>query len=230
MKICLNIIATGRYTYFLENVISTARANFFKGSQITYLIHTDSDFFEEKDGIRINKIEFEPWPNPTLKRFHYFLSAENILREHDFCFYIDVDSSFSNSVDIPLDNVEGIISTLHPGYYGTSGTPERNSSSEAYIPEGSKNRYFCGGFFGGKTEDFIIMSREIKKNIDKDLENSIIAVWHDESHLNHYLFNNPPKFILGNYFAISQNQSKKFPNSPIVFLDKNHYQMRNIIP
>jgi hypothetical protein len=139
-----------------------------------------------------------------------------------------VDSLFVNHVDLPLSEKDGIVPTLHPGFYGKKGTPERNPRSKAYLPIDSDNLYFCGGFFGGDSKSFIEMSKEIKKNIDEDLSAGIIAKWHDESHLNHYLFYNPPKHTLGNHFAISESEKQQFPNSPIIFLDKNHKEIRSI--
>jgi len=194
-------------------------------------LYTDSEKFlaEKRDNLFPIRIKNEPWPNPTLKRFHYFLSAEEIIESSDFSFYIDVDSLFVNKVDLPLERMSGIIPTLHPGFYGRVGTPERNPESKAYIPLESKNLYFCGGFFGGDSGSFIEMSKEIRKNIDLDLERGIIAIWHDESHLNHYLFNNPPKFIINNHFAIPEHERDQYPNSPVVFLEKDHELMREKI-
>jgi hypothetical protein len=228
MKICLNIIATGKYPIFLDRLLESSVRNFFPGHEIIYLIHTDSTRKWDSHNVILNIIENEPWPNPTLKRFHYFLLLEKIIENSDFTFYIDVDSLFLNIIDLPLNEMNGIIPTLHPGFYGKVGTPERNPRSKAYLPVDSDNLYFCGGFFGGDSKSFIEMSKTIKKNIDDDLDAGIIAKWHDESHLNHYLFKNPPKHILGNNFAISENQISKFPNSPIVFLDKNHQAMRSL--
>jgi histo-blood group ABO system transferase len=199
------------------------------GHDVKISLYTDSEKFltQTRDNIFTIRIENEPWPNPTLKRFHYFLLAEKIIESSDFSFYIDVDSLFVNRVDLHLEQMSGIIPTLHPGFYGTVGTPERNPESKAYIPPSSKNLYFCGGFFGGDSESFLNMCHSIKKNIDEDLDNGIVAVWHDESHLNNYLFYNPPKNILGNRFATEEKNRGEFPNSPLIFLDKNHLEMRS---
>ena len=227
MKICLNLIATGRYVDFLDPLIESAEKNFFPGNDVSYIIHTDNtDRHFAKNSI-VNKIDFEPWPNPTLKRFHYFLMKEDEISKSDFCFYVDVDSLFVNIVNIPLSEMSGIIPTLHPGFYGTYGTPERRPESKAYIPPGSNNLYFCGGFFGGDSESFLKMCHSIKKNIDEDLDNGIVAIWHDESHLNHYLFHNSPKNIIGNYLAIEEKKIKGNPESFLIFLDKNHSELRS---
>jgi hypothetical protein len=229
-SIVINIIATGKYEIYADPLIESIEKFFMPGHDIKIILYTDSRKFIEnlRNNLSVIQIENEPWPNPTLKRFHYFLLGEKIIENSDFTFYIDVDSLFVNHVDLPLSEMDGIIPTLHPGFYGKVGTPERNPRSKAYLPVDSDNLYFCGGFFGGDSKSFIEMSKEIKKNIDEDLSAGIIAKWHDESHLNHYLFYNPPKHILGNNFAIPENQISEFPNSPIVFLDKNHQAMRSL--
>jgi hypothetical protein len=228
MKISLNLIATGKYKDFLNPIIESSIENFFPGHDISFIVHTDSEGTNLPENSEINKIDFEPWPNPTLKRFHYFLMKEEEILRSDFSFYVDVDSLFVNPVTLPLSEMTGIIPTLHPGFYDKVGTPERNPESKAYIPIEDKNLYFCGGFFGGDSVSFIEMSKIIRSNIDEDLSRGIIAIWHDESHLNHYLFHNPPGNILSNNFAISEKHRGEFPNSPLIFLDKNHSEMRGI--
>ena len=227
MRIGLNLIATGKYIDFLNPIIESANKNFFPGEEVFYVIHTDNTSRDFPFNSIVNKIDFEPWPNPTLKRFHYFLMKEEELSRLDFCFYVDVDSLFVNPVNISPEEMSGIIPTLHPGFYGTSGTPERRPESKAFIPHGTNNLYFCGGFFGGDSISFLEMSRVIKKNIDEDLKNNIVAIWHDESHINNYLLYNTPKNILTNRFAVEEKNRSNFPNAPLIFLDKNHTEMRS---
>jgi histo-blood group ABO system transferase len=63
------------------------------------------------------------------------------------------------------------------------------------------------------------MSEKISKNIELDLGDGIIAIWHDESHLNKYFMDNPPDSILGVGFSCPSEY--EYSNSPtIVFLDK----------
>ena len=158
MRIGLNLIATGKYVDFLDPIIESAVNNFFPNEDVSYIIHTNQTDRDFHKNCIVNKIDSEPWPNPTLKRFHYFLMKEDVIRGLDFCFYVDVDSLFVNPVDLPLKEMHGIIPTLHPGFYGTSGTPERRPESKAYIPPGSNNLYFCGGFFGGDKDSISQMN------------------------------------------------------------------------
>lgn len=201
--------------------MESARRFFMTDSDIKFIIYTDSDLeFSGNDWIKI-RIEHEPWPAPTLKRFHYFLKASKEILESDLSFYIDVDSVFIKEIkysDFDFNGFNEMVGTVHPGFDGTIGTPERNPLSQAYIGIPEKNIYYCGGFFGGASNKFISVSKDISEKIDTDLDNEIMPIWHDESHLNRYFFNNPPKITLANQFASSEN--KIFETTKIVFLDK----------
>ena len=52
---------------------------------------------------------------------------------------------------------------------------------------GRPNRGDFKGVFG--------YARQLKKNIDDDLDKGIVAVWHDESHLNRYILKKNPKLL-----------------------------------
>jgi len=228
IKVTLNLIATNGYTVYLKDIIESAKKHFMRDAELSFIIYTNSINIDQTDNIKIVNIEDEHWPGPTLKRFHYFCKAWNIIEKSDFSFYIDVDSSFRKDFGladldkiIPLKNIK-MIGTLHPGYYGKQGTPERRVNSTAYISEGTNNRYFCGGFIGGKSSDFLDTARRLRDNIDIDLGNGIIAVWHDESHINNYFFESQPSLVLGEGFSCPEERLGQgvFSDPTILFLNK----------
>lgn len=224
MKICLNLIATNKYLSFLDLICPSIEEYFFPGSELTVLVHTNLDLPDLSKYSKIkfvkNNIDHEPWPFTTLRRFQYFLSSRDTLEEHDYCFYVDVDSLFIGEISKPLLPEKGMIGTIHPCLFQGPGTPERNPESKAYIPHEANNRYFCGGFFGGKTGDFIKTSEFIFQNIEDDLSRGMIAIWHDESHLNRYFFENFPQVVLEPPFAVAENMTLRLPDSKVLFLDK----------
>jgi histo-blood group ABO system transferase len=165
-------------------------------------------------------VDHNPWPSSTLHRFKFFNECEELISNYDYSFYIDADSLFVGQIN-PEDILSNIIGTLHPYLGNGEGTPERNPNSTAYITNGESNQYFCGGFFGGISSEFLNLSRTIESNINKDLKNGIIAIWHDESHLNRYFLNNTPTLILPLGYAADENH--KHDHSKIFFLDKRKY-------
>jgi len=225
-KILLNLIATNKYISFLDVICPSIEELFFPECEVTVLVHTNLDLpdvLERYKRINFlkNHIDHENWPFTTLKRFHYFLKSKDLLSQQDYCFYIDVDSKFIKSVTDSLLPESGMVGTIHPCLFNGPGTPDRNPNCLAYIPLGSNNRYFCGGFFGGSSGKFIEMAERIKNNIDQDLSNDIIALWHDESHLNRYFFDNPPSKILDHPFAVAENLTQEQESSGVMFLDKS---------
>ena len=227
MKIAINIIATNKYLDFLENIVKTIDNHFFPESDVSVIVHTNleiPDSLEKYSRLNFvkNTITHEPWPFTTLRRFDYFLRTKESLKENDYCFYIDVDSLFIRDIYENILPSRGIIGTIHPCLYSGNGTPDRNQQSKAFIPYGANNRYFCGGFFGGSSEEFIEMSEIIKSNIEDDLSRNIMALWHDESHLNNFLYYNPPSMILEHPFAIAESyETPDDEITKILFIDKS---------
>lgn len=226
-KTLLHVISTGKYFKYIPGILESSKNNFLPDTELKIVIYTDSQqILDSKDNRIIGiKIDHEPWPYPTLKRFHYFSLALDHIEKSDYSFYIDVDSFFRKKIDLDilgLSNSNGIVGTLHPGYYGTCGTPERRKESTAYIPNSCLSNYYCGGFFGGNSENFIKLVNRLKKNIDEDLSKGIIAVWHDESHLNRYFLENPPIKSMGIGFSSPEEHVGKneFIDPYIVFINK----------
>lgn len=102
------------------------------------------------------------------------------------------------NADILPSAGEGLVCALHPlmSKADNKSYPyERDSGSLAYIPMGSGKVYVQGALIGGTSKAFLDMSRQLKKNIDDDLDKGIVAVWHDESHLNRYILEKNPKLL-----------------------------------
>jgi histo-blood group ABO system transferase len=228
-KIILHIIATGKYYIYIDGIIRSASKYFLKDTDLTFIIYTDWHGAKDLKGesIVVREIKHEPWPSPTLKRFHYFLLSEDLMLGSDYSFYIDVDSEFLRDISLNtlgLSDKTGMSGTLHPGFINKKGTPEYRKNSTSYIEPGKNTHYFCGGFFGGSSLEFIQMSKTIKNNIEEDLKNGIIAIWHDESHLNRFFLDNPPISILGAGFSSPEEQIGEDPmffDPYISFLNKN---------
>jgi histo-blood group ABO system transferase len=229
MKICILTIATNKYIQFVEKLYDTIEENFLNGHEINGLIFTNHEC-ETSDNIKISQIGHEPWPIPTLKRYNYFVQEKEHILKYDYCFYLDADMRIDSKVG---DEVLGdLVATIHP--YKFFEKPEqfsyeRRPESLAYIPVGEGKHYFAGGFNGGKTEKFIEMSEVIADRVNKDMENGIIAVWHDESHMNRYLIDNPPTTILNPSYCFAEEFiGTEYPFDPkIIALKKNHNELRS---
>lgn len=226
-SIVLNVIATNKYISFLEDLSKSVSQFFFKNYQVTIIVHSNLNLEDKlvnsyKHIIFVhNFIDHEAWPFTTLKRFHYFLKAKEEILRSDYSFYIDVDALFIGEINTKILPDSGMFGTIHPCLKEGCGTPERNPDSKAYIPFGSNNRYFCGGFFGGSSDEFIRMSESIYADIEDDLSRGIIAIWHDESHLNRYFYHHPPALVFDNPFAIAENITDIKNDSAVLFLDKS---------
>lgn len=225
MKIGLLTLATNKYTNFVNRLYASADKHFCCEQEVTYFLFTNKTDFvpETKRNCKVLHIEHEPWPMITLKRYHSFCRYEQELLQMDYVYYCDADMLFVNTVgnEILSDKVV----TTHPGFYNKPRklfTYDNNPKCKAYIPPNAGKKYYAGGFNGGKTQQFMKMSRHIMNNINDDLSKGIIAKWHDESHLNHY-FNiiERPSLELNPSYCYPESWNIPFEKK-LLALDKNH--------
>ena len=66
------------------------------------------------------------------------------------------------------------------------GSWESNASSSAFVTRKSRTQYFCGGTWFGKRGSILDLLNILSKQVESDLQNNLIANWHDESHLNRW--------------------------------------------
>lgn len=69
---------------------------------------------------------------------------------------------------------------------GSLGAWETNKKSAAYTKRKDRNNYVCGGTWMGSRESIIKLVRELSQKVEEDQARDVIALWHDESHLNRW--------------------------------------------
>lgn len=224
-KIGLLIIATNKYTRFIQPLIESADNYLLKDQDVTYFIFTDKELnIKSRRNIEYIKVEHEPWPWMTLGRYNIFFDNRKYLENMNYLYYCDADMLFFSDVgeEIICDRV----ATVHPGFIGTRGTPETNKKSLACVNENEPMIYFAGGFNGGSKNEYLKMASVLSKNILEDYRNGIIAIWHDESHMNRYFIDNPPSKILDPSYCYPESWNLPFEKR-LLALDKNHDEVRS---
>jgi hypothetical protein len=204
----LLVIATGeRYHRFIEPLLESARKYFVPHDSV---LLTDLQTRSSATTQIIKKAL--GFPGETLNRYNTVVEYYNVLLKYKHVFYVDVDALFVAPVDPSILVEHGLVATLHPGFVGTEGTPERRKASRAYIELGSDNNYYCGGFNGGSTVAYLNMAAELAVDIEIDKENGITAIWHDESMINRYLYEHPPTLTLSpSYCSVEGSPDPRYP-------------------
>ncbi len=210
MKTALLLIATGeRYWKYIDPLLASARTYFVPHTPILWSDRTN--YYQLPTFSKKN----EGYPDTTLRRYHTFLEQSRTLACYDFLFWCDIDMLFVSPIKEEDIFADGLVATLHPGYIGKTGTPERRLESTAFLPPDAQNKYFCGGFNGGTTESFLTMAERISEDINMDKSRGVTAVWHDESHLNRYLHYNPPARILGPEYCYPEGCNGQYAGARI---------------
>lgn len=196
MKIAIIYICTGRYDVFWDDFYKSSEKYFYPEIEKHYFVFTDS-----KRMIELKETNVHPyyqcksgWPYDTLLRFNWICTIQDILTTYDYCYFCNANSLFlkevnNNIIPLPTAKIPLIFSIHVRGYEDTTGSsasPERNPNSTAYVSEGTPCRAHSGGFWGGLSDDVLRMCRTLRDRIAQDLNNGIIAIWHDQSHLIKY--------------------------------------------
>lgn len=196
-RIGILYLCTGPYVAFWKEFFESFERNFLPDTEKHYYVFTDSEHIDYEDIDRVNRyfLEPQPWPLVTLLRFQTFLRIEGELNQNDFLMFSNanmacISTVFENEFLPDSKQDERLCFTIHPGYYQKPmyRVPyDRNPKSKAYVPYNKGNQYVIGAMFCGETHAFLEMSRTMRDRINEDLKRNVIARWHDESHINHYI-------------------------------------------
>ncbi|RIY32709.1 hypothetical protein CKF54_04445 [Psittacicella hinzii] len=238
-KVALVSINTGAYDTYFKVLFPYFYTNFLPDCELTFVVFTDSSELEElyryNPIVKIIKTPYEAWPGATLKRFHYFSQASSHLEQFDYIFFANANYYCKNKIlasELLLPEGEkGLIFVEH---FGQNHLPERlrsyerNPASLAYIPEEQATTYVAGAFYGGTAQEFLTMAKTLAQRVDQDLANGIIAIWHDESHLNCYALQIgyqakvlPPRYLVPQEYYFASSYIGERQDWPCVLLNKN---------
>jgi hypothetical protein len=74
---------------------------------------------------------------------------------------------------------------------GGIGAWETNEESQAFVARGKRAKYVAGGLWFAKSRIFANAVTELASQVEKDRrDKEIVAIWHDESHLNSWITKN----------------------------------------
>lgn len=198
MKISICFIGTSKYINFLPNYYENVHKYFLPGVEKQFLVFTDGEGNFPND-IKIFPQEHLDWPFITLKRFEFIQRAEKYINDSDLFVFLDADALVVDKIsedeflfDKPFFGVHHPCHFLQmPPHNKFPGAFETDKNSIACINSNDNlSVYYQGCFWGGKSPKIMEMINELSNRVNIDLENNVIAKWHDESHLNKFFIEN----------------------------------------
>lgn len=230
IKVAILYICTGKYEVFWKDFFNSYEENFLPNTSKEYFVFTDAEkLYRENECDRIHKIYQERlgWPDDTLMRYHMFDTISDRLVLFDYIFFMNANCKCVTRIGerefLPAE--KDIVVVQHPGTYRKTPrqfTYDRNPKSTAYIKRGQGQYYVCGGINGGKAATYIELIKELKKNVDIDKENNVVARWHDESHINRYILEHDNWMILPPSYCYAEGWDLPF-EVKILVRDKSKY-------
>ena len=196
-KVGMLYICTGKYTVFWPEFYESAEKYLLKDCEVHYFVFTDAATLPGGDNPRVHICAQEAysWPFATLRRFEIFLKQEQALKAFDYIFFFNANAEFMQPVTREMllpraEKGEHLLVVQHPSFYAKPNyefTYDRNPRSTACIPYGLGKYYVCGGVNGGEAAAFLQLCHTLDARIRRDLQRSVIALWHDESQINRYI-------------------------------------------
>lgn len=229
MRIAILYICTGKYHVFFDDFYKSCECFFLPNVEKTYFVFSDHSELADVEHVKFYFKECEGFPNDSLFRFRTFLLAEKELQEYDYVFFFNSNILFVALVDDSiLPGVkDGYLCCLDADYDKVYPNPcfypyERRKQSNAYVPRGKKTyRYYHAGVNGGRSKEYLEMCRTLKENIEEDNKKGIIALYHDESHINKYFTEHNCMGLHEEYGTAEGSPNQK--NAKIIIVDKTKY-------
>jgi len=201
-KVAILYIALGRYTVFWKEFFESCE-DMLMNCEKHYFIWTDNPeselIYADRANVTVIPTQKKGWPFDSLLRFQMFTDKKKELSRFDYVFFFNANFKFYNPTDLseiaPREWNDGLVAGIHPSIltHDISNPDflpyERRPESTAGVPFGQGKYYVCGAFNGGTSAAFLEMCQTLMTNVQTDLNQDIIALVDDESHLNAYMVN-----------------------------------------
>ena len=204
MKIAILYIGIGDYVMFWKEFYLSCERNFLPNCEKEYYVFTDAEIIYAEDNPAVYKF-FQKnlgWPGNTLFRFNIFEREIDNYGQYDYIFFVNANAKVEREIGEEILAEKKLIVAQHPAFWSKSPNEypyDRNKDSMAYIPYGMGTDYVMGAFNGGSSEAYIEMIRTLANNTNIDWGKNIVALWHDESHLNKYILSHSYKLLSPEY-------------------------------
>ncbi|XP_029358780.1 alpha-1,3-galactosyltransferase 2-like [Echeneis naucrates] len=204
-SVALTVFAVGRYLdAYLKTFLNSSERYFMPGLPVAYYVFTDlpekvlAIRLTPQRRLRIIKVErHSRWQDISMMRMKTISDIiESEIRHyytHVFCF--DVDQVFTGRFG--SEALGDSVALLHAYYYNVAKafyTYDNNPKSQAYMENG--DFYYHAAVFGGSWKSVKALTDSCYQSILVDKERNVEALWHDESHLNKYLWLHKPSRVL----------------------------------
>jgi hypothetical protein len=223
MKIALLYICTGNYRVFWDEFYTSCEQYFITDAAKEYFVFTDAAELPHSEAPNVHVFHQDKlgWPYDTLMRFQIFSRVKDQLAAFDYIFFFNANAKFITPITagefLPGANDNGLVMVLHPGYYTTPQKQfpyeKKQSRSTAYMRKGEGTYYFQGCLNGGTAKAYLALITQLTNNVHTDLDNKIVAIWHDESHLNKYVADKTVKMLAPAY---AYPQGWDLPFEPVI--------------
>lgn len=201
-KILVCFVGTGTYLEFLPQYYEKVMENFCPGYPKDILVLTDGELSDTPEHIILKETEHKAWPYITLERFNIILKQRDVIEKYDWFVFMDADTIVNQRVEYEefFDESKDYLGVHHPCHY--LGWPPHNQPYGSFDRTNSRARvgddddlstYWQGCLWGGKVPEIFAIMEELDSRTQLDLKDDIIALWHDESHLNKIFIENKDK-------------------------------------
>lgn len=198
-RILICFIGTGEYLEFLPQFYEKVMDNFCLDHHRDILVLTDGEIPEVPENVILKHIEHKEWPYITLERFKVILDQKEVIEKYDWFVFMDADTIVNEKIEYGefFDEEKDYFGVHHPCHYlkwpphdQQYGSFDRTDSRARVGDDDDLSVYWQGCLWGGKVPQILDIIKELDTRIQLDLEEDVIALWHDESHLNKIFIEN----------------------------------------
>ena len=234
MKVAITFIGTNKYLNFLPQYYENIQKYFLPNTEKVILAFTDGELNETPDNLKVYHQEHLDCPFITLKRFEIINIARQVIEECSHLVFIDADAlPVTTITEEEFFNDKPLFGVHHPCHFlkmkphdEYPGAWDQNKNSLAYVDTVKEQPqvYYQGCFWGGQVPEVCAMIDELELRTNRDLEKDVVALWHDESHINRYFLDKSDiVHTFGSEYAYPELFSEVCSFEPkIVHLKKNN--------